>query len=77
MPTAEQYWRDREKCRARNHEWYLKRKRNHVPGHRPAVEIIDPKVADPYYITKTEFEANRQCFMAGTVAVIDGIKFVL
>jgi hypothetical protein len=51
--------------------------RNHIPAHRPAVEIIDPKVADPYWITKTEFEANRFCFMAGTKVKIDGKEFVL
>jgi hypothetical protein len=78
MPTADQYWKNRDRCRQRNHEWYLTRKREKAATRRPAVMIIDPVCADPYWTTKTDYEQHRWSYHKGGRRVfIDGVEAVL
>jgi hypothetical protein len=78
MPTAEQYWKDRDKCRQRNREWYQARKCDKTAPHKRAVMILDPKCADPDWVSKAEYERNRnEWHKDGRRVFINGVEAVL
>jgi hypothetical protein len=51
MPTAAQYWRDRDKCRQRNHKWYLERKHKQAASGPPLPYPSAPRSQREYVST--------------------------